>query len=247
MGHEVAPGEAGDRTQGQHRIDEGAHEDPEGHLVAEIPDEVAHHPRPELLRGQGQGQDGDGEHHPDRGDDGGGDGDQDLPAGVGASRPHPPGQAQVVVVRGQVDFEGGEEQEDRDHDEQVGTTQKVVRSASTAPAGKLEVTAPPLQVPGCDAFRSSGSVTALLAWAATKGASRADQTSRRSATSGSRRHGPTVRRPSSGARPQPLPCRLVRARSPDRQRRSTLVWRTRNSRVEHRRPGCCARRCRQSN
>ena len=89
-------------------------------MVAQVPYEVAHHPGPELLRGQGQRQNGDGEDHPDGGDDGGSDGDQDLPTGIRTSRLRPPGQTQMVVVGRQVDLEGDGEQDEGDHHEDGG-------------------------------------------------------------------------------------------------------------------------------
>ena len=47
--HEIAVGIAGDRDEGQHRVDERAHEDAQRHLIADVADEVPHHAGTELL------------------------------------------------------------------------------------------------------------------------------------------------------------------------------------------------------
>ena len=110
----------GDRTEGERRVDEGADEDAECHLVPQVADEVAHHARTELLGGQREGQDRDREHDADDGDDRGGDGDEDLSAGIRAHRAHPERQRQVPVIGGPVDREGDREQRRGDDDEDGG-------------------------------------------------------------------------------------------------------------------------------
>ena len=100
-----------DGHQSEHRVHEGADEDAQRDLVADVADEVPHHAGSELLRRQRQRQDGDGEHHADDGDHRGRDGDQDLALGVGTARPDPARQRQVLVEGGEVDLERDEEQQ----------------------------------------------------------------------------------------------------------------------------------------
>ena len=109
--------QAVDGSQGEHGVDERADEDPQRHLVADVPHEVAHHAWAELLGCQRQCQDRDGEDHTDHREDGGGDGGQDLPFGIGIPRPDPDRQRHVAVVRRDVDLERGEEEQNRDDDE----------------------------------------------------------------------------------------------------------------------------------
>ncbi len=93
---------------------------------------------------------------------------------------HPRGQGQVVVIGGQVDLEGDDEQEHGHDDEEVGTTQKVVRRASHRQSGSRMLRWWTWSEVRSAALFVCGSVTVLLASTGPP-PPRADQTSRRSA------------------------------------------------------------------
>ena len=150
-GTKSPPGEAGDGTQRQDGVDEGAHEDPEGQLIAEVPDEVPHHPGTELLRCQREGQDGDGEHHAHRRDDRGGDGDEHLATGIRTARLHPRRQGQMVVVRGEIDLECQQEEQPGHDDQQQRDHPQRGLERIPAPSGEPEL--PAIAVSGGDCCR----------------------------------------------------------------------------------------------
>ena len=145
MGCEHAAGAAdGDRAEGERGVDEGADEDAERDLIADVPDEVAHHARTELLGRQGEGQDRDREHHADDGDHCGGDGDEHLATGVRALGSHPERQREVSVVGRPVDLEGDHEQQPCDEDEDRRHQPERRTERFPPPAGELSLRLPPL-------------------------------------------------------------------------------------------------------
>jgi hypothetical protein len=118
--HELAVRSHPDRAQHQHGVDERGYERAQRQLGAAVADEVAQHPRPELVRGQRQGEQDDGEDQADHGDEGGGDGGEDLPGRVRAAADHPAGPGEVTVVGASVHGLRACEQHDRGHDLQGG-------------------------------------------------------------------------------------------------------------------------------
>lgn len=87
-----------DRSQCQHCVDEGGHEDPEGQLRTDISNERPQHTRTELLRCQGEGQDGYGEDDTDHRDDSSGNAYENRTSLVCVTRSDPPRKMQSAPV-----------------------------------------------------------------------------------------------------------------------------------------------------
>ena len=134
--------------QSQHRVHEGGHEHAQRDLVADVADEVAHHPGTELLRCQRQGEDGDGEYNADHGDHRRRDGYEHLAGGVCAPRLDPERQVQMLVVRGPVDLEGNQEKEAGDHDQDGRHEPEGCPEGFPPPTGQLALA---VTTPGCRA------------------------------------------------------------------------------------------------
>jgi hypothetical protein len=125
-----------DESEGDNGVDEGADENSERHLVAEVPNEEPHHPRTELLGRERQGQDRDGEDHADDGDDGGRDGDEDLASCVGPPGQDPERECDVVVECRDVDRDRDREEHRCDHDHEAGNQPERGSQRFAAPTGE---------------------------------------------------------------------------------------------------------------
>ncbi len=137
VGDELPGRRGGDASECHDGVHEGADEDAQRHLIAEIAHEMTHHARTELLGREGQGQDGDREDDPNHGDDRGGNGDEHLAAGVGASRPEPERERELVVVGGDVNRERGCEEHQRDDHEDAGHQPEGGAERLFTPTGEL--------------------------------------------------------------------------------------------------------------
>ena len=116
MRNEIARGRALHGAERKHGVDEGRHERAQAELRAQVANEVAQHPGPELLRGELQDEDGDREQHARDSDHRCRNGDEDLPGGVGAAARDEPRERDVAVVRSAVEGIGDREQHrDRNH------------------------------------------------------------------------------------------------------------------------------------
>ena len=124
-----------DGDERQDRVHERPDEDAERDLVADVADEVPHHPGPELLRRQRQRQDRDGEHHADDRDDGGGDGDEHLALGVGGPRADPGREVDVPWNAARSISNVTRNRRTETTMRMVGTTHSVVRSSSQRQLG----------------------------------------------------------------------------------------------------------------
>ena len=127
----------GDRPESEDGVDKGAHEDPQRQLVSPVPDEVPHHPRPELLRCEGERQNGDGEHHSDDGDHRGRYRDEDLATSIGASGADPKGKSELAMVGRQVDAKGHQEEKGGNHDQNGWHEPKGRAECFPTPAGEF--------------------------------------------------------------------------------------------------------------
>jgi hypothetical protein len=144
---------AGDRSEREDGVDEGAHKDPQRQLVSPVSDEVPHHPGSELLRCEGERQDGDGEHHPDDGDHRSRYCDEDLTTGISASGADPKGKSQLAMVGRQVDAKGHQEEKGGHHDQNGWHQPKGGTERFPTPAGKF---GPPVAIGSVRHLRKTG-------------------------------------------------------------------------------------------
>ena len=139
VGHELGGRGARDRPEGEDAEHEGGDEDAEGHLRADVTDEVAQHPRAELGGGQRQGDDGDREDHTDNGDHGRRDRRQDGAGGIRSTVVQPRGQRCRAIGVSPIDPEGHGEEDHRQEDEQ-GRNEPERRAQRLGPEGGQPLT-----------------------------------------------------------------------------------------------------------